>query len=82
MNPSDATSIDENQIRLLFEEAGLLDQPVPDEHRVENIMERAMHDNVIRDLASFMFEGFPAVVDGVLSISTGKINHPDHDYRA
>jgi len=82
MNPSDSIAIDENQIRLLFEEAGLLDVPVPNERRVEKVMERAMHDNVISDLTSFMFEGVPAVLDGMLSVATGKINHSDGDYKA
>ncbi|MBK1830178.1 hypothetical protein JIN77_05555 [Verrucomicrobiaceae bacterium R5-34] len=82
MNPSDAISLDESQIRLLFEEAGMLEEPVMNPQRVEKVMERAMHENVIADLSTFMFKSVPSVVDGVLSVSTGKVNHGDSDYKA
>jgi len=82
MKPSDTLSIDENQIHLLFEEAGLLDTPQPNQRRVEQVMERAMHEKVIKDLSSFTFEGFPAVIDGVLSLAAGKISHQDDNYKA
>lgn len=74
--------MDEAQILHLFEEAGLLDVPEPDLRRVDEVIERAMHEKVIHDLSSFIFKGVPAVIDGVVSVSTGKINHPDKDYRA
>lgn len=82
MNLSDTISIDENQIQHLFAEAGLLDAPATDQRRVDQVVERAMHETVIKDLSSFMFEGFPAVVDAMMSVATGKIHHRDNDYKA
>lgn len=81
MNPSDTLTFDESQIELLFADAGLVDTPVVNEVRVEKVMERAMHEKVIKELSSFAFEGFPAVVDGLLSVTSNKINHPDGDYK-
>lgn len=82
MNPSDTLTMDERQIQLLFEEAGLQEAPVPNMRRVEQVMERAMHEKVIKELSSFMFDGFPAVIDGLLSAAGGEINHPDDHYKA
>lgn len=81
MNPSDTISLDELQIERLFEEAGLQELPVLNDRRVEMVMERAMHEKLMGELSSFMFQGFPAVVDGLLSAAGGRINHPDDDYK-
>lgn len=82
MNSPDTLRIDESQVQRLFEDAGLLDAPVPDQRRVERVLERATHEKVVKDLTSFVFEGFPAVLDGLLSVASGRIHHPDNDYKA
>ncbi len=82
MNPTESIELNELQISRLFEEAGLQDLPVPNDRRVEMVMERAMHEKFMGELSSFMFQGFPAVVDGLLSAAGGKINHPNDHYKA
>lgn len=82
MNPSDAMPIDEAQIHLLFEQAGLMDAPVPDMRRIDGVLERAMHESVIKDTSSFVFKGFPAVISAMLDVASGKISTGDIDYRA
>ena len=81
MNPSDTINFDENEIFLLFQEAGMLEEPVVNQRRVDQVIERAMHEKVAKELTSFVFEGFPAVMDGLFSAASGKINHPDDDYK-
>ncbi len=82
MNPSDAMPIDEAQIHLLFEQAGLTDAPVPDLRRIDGVLERAVHESIIKDTSSFVFKGFPAVLSAVLDVASGKISTGDIDYRA
>ncbi|MFK7908969.1 MAG: hypothetical protein AB8F34_00045 [Akkermansiaceae bacterium] len=82
MNPTDTMPIDEAQIHLLFEEAGLMDAPVVDQRRVDGVMERAMHESIIKDTSSFVFLGFPAVLSAMLDVASGKISNSDSDYRA
>lgn len=82
MNPSDTMPIDEAQIHLLFEEAGLMDAPAPDMRRVDEVLERAMHESVIKDTSSFVFKGFPAVLSAMLDVASGNISTGDVDYRA
>lgn len=82
MNPSDTMPIDEAQISLLFEEAGLMGAPVPNERRIDGVLERAMHESVIKDTSSFVFMGFPAVLSAMLDVASGTISTTDTDYRA
>jgi hypothetical protein len=86
MNPADAMPIDEAQIHLLFEEAGLMHAQdvahVPDMRRVDAVIERAMHECVIKDTTSFVFKGFPAVIAGMMSVATGCVGDPETDYKA
>ncbi len=82
MNSLDTLSMDERHIQLLFDEAGLQALPEPNQRRVEQVMERAMHEKVIKELSSFMFQGFPAVVDSLLSVASGEVKHPNNDYKA
>lgn len=82
MNSPDTLSMDDHQIELLFQEAGLQEAPVMNQRRVEQVMERAMHEKVMKELSSFVFEGAPVVIDGLLSVASGEINHPDDHYKA
>ena len=81
MDNSDAMSINEAEIYLLFEEAGLADPPVPDIRRVNQVIERTLHEKAIKDTASFVFLGFPAVVMGFMSVATNAVGNPNTDYR-
>ena len=77
--------IDEAQIHLLFEEAGLIHDEdavtAPDMRRVDAVMKRAMHESVIKDTTSFVFKGFPAALVGMISMATGCVGQEDTDYR-
>ena len=81
MNPSDAMPINEAQIHLLFEQAGLMDAPAPDLRRIDGVLERAVHESVIKDTSSFVFKGFPAVICAMLDVACGKVAASDTDYR-
>ncbi len=85
MNTTDAMPINEAQIHLLFEEAGLVladDIAVePDMRRVDAVVERAMHECIIKDTTSFVFKGFPAVISGMMSVAAGSVGDPETDYR-
>lgn len=86
MNPTDAMPLDEAQIHLLFEEAGLIQAEdiayVPDMRRVDAVIERARHESVIKDTTSFVFKGFPAVIAGMMSVATGCVSDSETDYKA
>lgn len=82
MNLSDAMPFDEAQIHLLFEEAGMIEAPELDMRRVDQVLERAVHESVIKDTTSFIFKGFPAVLTGLMSVATGCVGDKDTDYKA
>lgn len=82
MNPNDAMPIDEAQIHLLFEEAGLTGAPVADRRRIDGVLERAAHESIIKDTSSFVFLGFPAVLSAMLDVASGRISTDGTDYRA
>ena len=82
MNPNDAMPINEAQIHHLFEEAGLTDAPVANQRRIDEVLERAVHESVIKDTSSFVFKGCPAVISAMLDVASGKISIDDVDYRA
>ncbi|MBT8043862.1 MAG: hypothetical protein KJO79_02830 [Verrucomicrobiae bacterium] len=85
MNPTDVMPIDEAQIHLLFEEAGLIQAEnidhAPDMRRVDAVIERAIHESLIKDTTSFVFKGFPAAIVGVMSVATGCVRDSGTDYR-
>ena len=74
--------IDEAQIGFLFEEAGLADLPASDMRRVDRVVERTLHEKAIKDTASFVFLGYPAVVMAFMAIATNTVGDPDTDYRS
>ncbi|MCP5535034.1 MAG: hypothetical protein H7A51_02240 [Akkermansiaceae bacterium] len=86
MTPADAIPIDEAQIHLLFKEAGLIQSEdvahVPDMRRVDAVIERAMHECVVKDTTSFIFKGFPAVIAGMMAVATGCVGRSETDYKA
>ncbi len=82
MNLTDAMPFDEAQIALLFEEAGMVDTPAMDMRRVDQVLERAVHESVIKDTTSFVFKGFPAVIAGMMSVATGCVGDKETDYKA
>ena len=81
MDNSDALSVNEAEIQLLFEEAGLVDSPVPDMGRVNKVIERSLHEKAIKDTASFVFLGFPAAVMGFVAVANNSVRDPHTDYR-
>lgn len=82
MDNTDAMFIDEAQIGFLFEEAGLADLPASDMRRVDRVVERTLHEKAIKDTASFVFLGYPAVVMAFMAIATNTVGDPDTDYRS
>jgi len=82
MDASNAIPLHEAQIHLLFEEAGLMETPAPDMRRVDEVIERTMHEKAIKDTASFVFLGFPAALTGLMAVATNSVGEPDTDYRA
>lgn len=82
MDSSNTISFDEAEFHLLFEQAGLADPPVPDMQRVEKVIERSLHEKAIKDTASFVFQGFPAVLMGFMSVAANSVGEDDSDYRA
>ena len=83
MDSSDAISIHEAHIQHLFEEAGLVeDTPDTNHDRVNQIIERTLHEKAIKDTASFVFLGFPAVILGFLSVASNTVGDSKTDYRA
>lgn len=82
MNPSDAISINEAFIESVFEDAGLIEQPVINHARVEKVIERAMHERLIADTTSFLFKGIPAATEEIISLANKTIGNDDVDYRA
>ena len=82
MDSPDAMAINEAQIHLLFEEAGLVATPAPDMRRVNQVIERTLHEKAIKDTTSFVFLGFPAVVMAFMSVATNTVGDSETDYRA
>lgn len=82
MDASNAIPLHEAQIHLLFEEAGLMEAPAPDLRRVNEVIERALHEKAIKDTASFVFLGFPAVMAGFMAVATNTVGDSNTDYRA
>ncbi|MBD5781221.1 hypothetical protein IEN85_17100 [Pelagicoccus sp. NFK12] len=82
MDSSHALSFDEAEFQLLFEQAGLTDTPEPNPQRVEKVIERSLHEKAIKDTASFVFQGFPAVLMGFMAVAANAVGEKDADYRA
>ena len=81
MENSNAMSINEAELQLLFEQAGLAETPAPDMQRVEKVIERSLHEKAIKDTTSFVFLGFPAVIMGLVGAAANSVGDPDTDYR-
>lgn len=82
MDTSDAMSINEAELHLLFEEAGLTETPAPNLDRVNSVIERSLHEKAIKDTASFVFLGFPSAAIGLFAAATNSVRDPRSDYRA
>lgn len=82
MDSSNAMSLNEAEIQLLFQEAGLTDTPVPNMERVNKVIERSLHEKAIKDTASFLFLGFPAAMLGFMAVASNTVRDPQTDYRA
>ena len=81
MDSSDAMSINEAELHLLFEEAGLAETPAPDLDRVNKVIERSLHEKAMKDTASFVFLGFPAAAMGLFAAVTNSVSDQNTDYR-
>ena len=82
MDSIDAMSINEAELQLLFEEAGLADTPEPDMGRVNKVIERSLHEKAIKDTTSFVFRGFPAAIVGLIGAAANSVGDSETDYRA
>lgn len=82
MDHANAISFNEAELHLLFKEAGLTECQESDSVRVEKIIERSLHEKAIKDTASFVFQGFPAVIVGFFSAATNTVGDKNTDYRA
>lgn len=82
MDSSTAISFNEAEFQLLFEEAGLADTPAPNPERVERVIERSLHEQAIKDTASFVFKGFPAALMGFVAVASNAVGDESADYRA
>ncbi len=80
-SPTDIT-FHEAFISDIFQAADTAVESVVNEERVNKVMERAMHEKVIADTSSFLFKGFPAAADGIMSLAHGKVRNHKEDYRA
>ena len=82
MNPSNTVTLNESFIEGLFTNAGLTEQPVVNQQRVEKVLERAIHENLIADTSSFLFKGMPAAAEGIMSLANRTVGNDTTDYRA
>ncbi|MDQ8181976.1 hypothetical protein [Pelagicoccus sp. SDUM812005] len=82
MDSPNALSFNEAEFQLLFEQAGLADTPAPNPDRVEKVIERSLHEKAIKDTASFVFRGFPAVILGFMDVAANTVGDEQSDYRA
>ncbi len=82
MDISNTIPFNEAELHALFEEAGLADPPVPSMERVDKVIERSLHEKAIKDTASFVFQGFPAVVMGFMAVAANAVGDENTDYRA
>ncbi|MCH6256875.1 hypothetical protein MLD52_09975 [Puniceicoccaceae bacterium K14] len=81
MDTPNAISLDEAEFQLLFEEAGLTQAPTPNTERINKVIERSMHEKAIKHTASFVFQGFPAAIMGLMAVATNSVGDKDTDYR-
>ena len=72
-------AVEAEQIREIFEEAGLTTPPEPNLERIDKIAERATLEAVMKDSASFVFLGFSAVITNFLSAFFGSVHTDDDD---
>ena len=82
MDSTDAMSINEAELHLLFEEAGLADTPAPDMGRVNKVIERSLHEKAIKDTTSFVFRGSPAAIISLVGAAANSVGNSHSDYRA
>ena len=78
--PTDIT-LHEAFISDIFQAVDTAVDRVVNEERINKIMERAMHEKIIADTSSFLFKGFPAVADSIMSLANGKVRNHKEDYR-
>ncbi|MGJ8678037.1 MAG: hypothetical protein ACSHX0_11010 [Akkermansiaceae bacterium] len=82
MDNTNILSANESFISNIFEDAGITEQPAVNQRRVDKVIERAMHEKLIADTSTFIFKGFPAAADGIISLANNKVGNDDSDYRA
>ena len=84
MDQSNALNINETFLDGIFADAGLVEAAIPavNYQRVEKVLERAMHEKLIADTSSFVFKGFPAAADAIISLANNSVGNDQTDYKA
>lgn len=71
----------EQQTLQIFKEAGWQTEIVTNYERIDQIVERAFTETVIRDTSTFIFKGFGVAISGLSSAFFGSALKGDEDYR-
>ena len=71
----------EESLQQIFTEAGWTEIPLPDENRIERIVERALHEQISKDTIDFVFFGFGAVLSSFSTTFLGENSIEEQDYR-
>lgn len=72
--------LDEAEILRIFEESGICEVGRTDEVRVEEIVERAIHEAVLGETTSFLFHSFTEVLSSFAALMDGDALENDEDY--
>jgi len=72
---------EEAEIKVIFEEAGWLKRPVPNELRIHRIEERVLHEQISKESIDFIFTSFGSVLGSFTSAFFGHIPNSNQDYR-
>lgn len=71
----------EQQTSEIFQEVGWGVEVVTNYERIDQVIERAYTETVIKDTSSFIFMGFAEAISGLSSVFFGSALNNDQDYR-
>ena len=72
---------EESELQQIFAEAGWYEKPLPNYERVDNAIERAIHEQISKESITFVFSGFGSVLSNFAHTFLSDNTPPPEDYR-
>ena len=72
---------EEAEIKKLFNEAGWAEMPPPNERRIAQVEERALHERIAKESTDFIFFSFGSVLSNFANTFLGDREINDEDYK-